>query len=170
MKARAEGGIVIGAVLVAIGLALFATNVLGLGDAGAIGSVSAVLLIAYALTRSYGSLIPGMILAGAAIGTGVQDAGYDETGGFVAVYIGAGFLGIWLLDLFARGPSRWWPLIPGSLLVVFGTATVTEGTPAGALIEQLWPLALVAAGLVLIATAVRMARPMPGSAAVKGGA
>jgi hypothetical protein len=171
---RYDGRIVIGVVLIAIGLSLLATDVLALGDGVVIVSIGAVLLAAYALTRRYGFLVPGMILVGAGIGTGVQDAGYDESGGFVAVYAGAGFLGIWVLDLFARGPSRWWPLVPGSILLLFGVATVTKGTPAGALVEQLWPLALVAAGIVIVASAAlrdRATAPRPAapSATARGG-
>ena len=161
MKASSDRAMVVGAVLIAIGLSLLATNVFGFGDAVVVGSLAAVLLVAYASTRRYGFLVAGMIIAGGAIGTGVQDAGYDESGGFVAIYVGAGFLGIWAVDLFARGPSRWWPLVPGSLMVLFGVAQVTEGTAAAAYVEQLWPLALVVAGIVILLAAGRRTRQPP---------
>lgn len=149
---------IIGAVLVAIGLAIFVTEWLAATDAIVAGSVAAVLLVAYALTRGYGLLVPGMISLGAAIATGVQDYGYDETGGFVAVFIGAGFLGIYVVDFFARDGSRWWPLVPGSIFAVFGAATVAEGTIAPGLIERFWPLGFVVAGIVVLASAIWRAR------------
>jgi len=149
---------ILGAVLVAIGVVIFVTKWFAATDAIVAGSVAAVLLVAYALTRGYGLLVPGMIILGAAIATGVQDYGYDETGGFVAVFIGAGFLGIYVVDFFARDASRWWPLIPGSIFAVFGAATVAEGTVAPGLIERFWPLGFVVAGIVVLAIAIWRAR------------
>jgi hypothetical protein len=99
-----------------------------------------------------------MIALGAAIATGVQDYGYDESGGFVALFIGAGFLGIYVVDFFVRDGSRWWPLIPGSIFAVFGAATVVEWAFAPGLIERFWPLGFVVAGTVMLAIAIWRAR------------
>lgn len=159
MKTAYDRRTVTGAILVTIGLALLATNWFALGDAFVIASIAAVFVVAYGLTRRYGFLVPGMILAGAAVGTGLQDYGYDPSGGLVAVAIGAGFLAIFLVDAVARDASRWWPLIPGTILVLFGLSEVTEGTTAQ-LIEQLWPLALILAGAgILVGTARRSSAP-----------
>lgn len=156
MNTTYDRRIVFGAILVAIGLVLLATEWFAVtDDAIRIASIAVVLLVAYALTRAYGFLVPGMILLGSAIATGVQDYGYDPTAGLVAVFIGAGFLGIWVVDFFARDGSRWWPLVPGSILVLYGGAVVTEGTTAGRLFEQFWPLVLVVAGIVVLFSASR---------------
>lgn len=156
MNTAYDGRTVTGAILVTIGLALVTTNWFALGDAFVIGSIAATFVVAYALTRRYGFLVPGMILAGAAVGTGLQDYGYDPSGGLVAVAIGAGFLAVFLVDAIARDTSRWWPLIPGTILVLFGLSQVTEGTAAAQLIERLWPLALIVAGAgILIGTTRR---------------
>lgn len=156
MNAAYDRRFVAGAILVTLGLAFLAAEWFALTDAVVIGAIAAVLLVAYALTRAYGYLVAGMILAGAAVGTGVQDYGYDESGGLVAVFVGAGFLGIYVLDLAARHGSRWWPLIPGTILVLFGASVATAGTAAAELIERLWPLGLVLAGLVVLLGARRV--------------
>lgn len=155
MKTTYDRGTIAGAILVATGLAFLATEWFALGDSFVIGSIAAVFVVAYALTRRYGFLVPGMILAGAAVGTGLQDYGYDPSGGFVAVAIGAGFLAIFLVDAAVRGASRWWPLVPGTILTLFGLAEVTEGTAAARLIEQAWPLVLILAGVGLLVGASR---------------
>jgi hypothetical protein len=162
MKTAYDRRTIAGAILVAIGLAFLATEWFALGDAFVIGSIAAVFVVAYALTRRYGFLVPGMILAGAAVGTGLQDYGYDPSGGLVAIAIGAGFLAIYLVDAAARDASRWWPLIPGTILMLFGLSEVTEGTAAARLIEQLWPLVLILAGVgVLFGASRRSSAPGP---------
>jgi len=149
---------ILGAILVAIGLVVFVTKWFAAPDAVVAGSVAAVMLVAYALTRGYGLLVPGMIALGGAIATGVQDYGYDESGGFVALFIGAGFLGIYVVDFFVRDGARWWPLIPGSIFAVFGAATVAEWTFAPGLIARFWPLGFVVAGIVVLTIAISRAR------------
>lgn len=158
MNAAYDRRTVIGAILVTVGLALLATEWLALSDAFVIGSVAAVFVIAYALTRRYGFLVPAMILAGAAVGTGLQDYGYDPSGGLVAIAIGAGFLAIYLVDAFARDSSRWWPLIPATILALVGGSELAEGTGAAQTIERLWPLVLIVAGVAVLFGASRRSR------------
>jgi hypothetical protein len=46
-------------------------------------------------------------------------------------------------------------------MVLFGVAQVTEGTAAAAYVEQLWPFALVVAGIVILLAAGRRTRQPP---------
>lgn len=144
---------VAGAILITMGLLLFAAQYVNLEGAAVLGGIAAVFLALYAGTRAYGFLIPGMILAGLAVGTGLQDAGYDERGAAPVMGLGAAFLGIYVVNaLVTHGPTRWWPLIPGGILTLIGTTLFVGGDEAVAAMWQFWPLVLVVAGhLVLIA-------------------
>ncbi len=107
-----------------------------------------VFLIPYVLTRSYGLLIPGCILAGLGVGILFQRAlGRGDI--TVLMGLGLGFIAIFVVQLIVAGASHWWPLIPGGLLVLAGLA---EALPQGqALIEKGWPLILILLGLLILA-------------------
>jgi len=140
-----------GVVLIAFGILLFGAQWFDVGDAVVLGGVSAIFLALFAGTRAYGWLVPGMILAGIAVGVGVQDAGYDENGGAVVLGLGAAFSCINIANLLvARGPAHWWPLIPGTILTTVGGSLVFGGTQAGEAVGRLWPVGLVIAGLLVL--------------------
>jgi hypothetical protein len=71
----------------------------------------------------------------------------------VVLGLGLGFLAIYAGDLLtsgARAPGRWWPLIPGAILTVIAGAESTFGAEGARLIEQGWPILLIAAGAWLL--------------------
>ncbi len=107
-----------------------------------------VFLIPYVLTRSYGLLIPGCILAGLGVGILFERAlGRGDI--TILLGLGLGFIAIFVVQLIVAGRSHWWPLVPGGLLVLFGLA---EAVPQGqVLIEKGWPLLLILIGLVILA-------------------
>ncbi len=105
-------------------------------------------LIPYVLTRSYSLLIPGCVLVG--IGIGLM---FDRPPLFTPVAVplglGLGFVAIYVVHLVMTRASHWWPLVPGSILVLVGIA---EGIPqAQVFIEKGWPLILVLIGLLILA-------------------
>jgi hypothetical protein len=154
-----------GLILVLVGLAVLAREWFALPDAVVLGSIGSAFLLAYAFTRRYGFLVPGMILGSAAVGNGLQDSGNDPSGGLVALAIGAGFLGIYLVDAFVRDGSRWWPLIPGTILTLVGANALAENTVSSDLVARLSPLVLVIAGVIILLAAWRRApaaRPSQG--------
>jgi hypothetical protein len=145
-----------GLILVVLGLMLLAAQWFDFTGAAVLGVLSVFFLVVYASTRAYGFLVPGMILGGLAIGVGLQDYGYDPNGGVVVLSLGFGFIAIYLIDVFVRNRARWWPLIPGGILSVVGATQLAQGTAAAETVARLWPLGLVAAGiLVLIGSLVR---------------
>ncbi len=109
-----------------------------------------VFLIPYVLTRSYGLLIPGCILAGLGIGILFQDAlGRGDI--TILLGLGLGFVAIFVVQLIVAGASHWWPLIPGGILILAGLA---DALPQGqALLEKGWPLILILIGLIILAGA-----------------
>jgi hypothetical protein len=146
-----------GLILVVIGLAVLAREWFAITDAIVIASIGIVFLLAYAFTRRYGFLVPGMILSVGSVGVWLQDSGYDESGGLIAIAFGLGFLGIYVVDAFVRDGSRWWPLIPGTILALIGADSLVRDTAATDVVARLSPLVLVIAGVIILVAAWRRA-------------
>jgi len=144
-----------GLILIVIGLAVLAQQWLAITDAIVIASIGIVFLLAYAFTRRYGFLVPGMILSAGSVGVWLQDSGYDEAGGLIAIAFALGFLGVYLIDAFVRDGSRWWPLIPGTILALIGADALVRNTVATDVVARLSPLVLVVAGVIILVAAWR---------------
>jgi hypothetical protein len=137
---------VTGAVLIAVGLVLFIlqmTTGITVSLMLLVGGIA--FLAAYFNKKSYGLLMPGCILIG--IGLGRLD---DEYIGFFRdptfVWLGIGFLAIFVIDRFHRGAAGWWPLIPGCILLFMGLEP--GGMSIGELFSKGWPLALIIIGIL----------------------
>jgi len=145
-----------GAVLVVLGLGLFALQIVGgLGDAVVLFLIGGVFVFFYFARRIYGLLIPGCILLGLGLGR------VGEVGGFgrydlEPVGLGVGFLSIYLIDSIYRGRTHWWPLIPGLILTLGGIARLSAD--AQRLVAVGWPILLILAGLVLLAGGLGIGR------------
>lgn len=118
--------------------------------------------VAYMFTRHYGFLVPAGILTG--VGSGVLTSSLlnaTDNGTYIVVAIGLGFLGIYAVDVLVSGTAiRWWPLIPGGLMLLVGTgmASQSEG-----LVRQLqvWaPALLIALGVLILLTRAREKPPV----------
>lgn len=119
-------------------------------------------IIAGLLTREAGWFIPGGILSGIGAGIALVDgplarlipAGLlpgDEGGLFMLAFAGGWFLITVLTALFAD-ETHWWPLIPGGIMLLIGLAA-GFGSIFGTvltLLGNLWPIALIAAGLYVL--------------------
>lgn len=137
-----------GSILIVLGISFLLTQYFELGPALLLTLFGLVFLIPYAFTHSYGLLIPGCILAGLGIGLAFEHAVMqpDVT---VSIGLGVGFIAIFVVQLVVAGSSHWWPLVPGSILMLGGLA---EAVPqAQAMLEKSWPLLLIAIGLVILA-------------------
>jgi hypothetical protein len=145
---------VLGATLLAIGAIVLTGFVAPDIERYALLSISAVLLVAFALTREYAYAIPAGITGG--VGTMV----YLVTSGSIApasvpatvfLSLAGGFATVWLLGLAARPRTTHpWPLVPATILGLIGTA-FAAGQP-GALdwIQAGVALVLVVAGAGLV--------------------
>lgn len=139
-----------GVILIAIGLVLLAGQLFTLTPWLILASVSAVLFVLWAATRRYAFAIPAMIVGGLALGTGWQDAVVSSSGGEPVVGLALAFIGIYVVNLFARREAEWWPLIPGGILAFVGGQLVLTGTEYESWIASAWPVALIVLGLVLL--------------------
>jgi hypothetical protein len=140
-----------GVILIAVGVTLFAVQLLHLDGDVIVLVIGLVFAIAFAGTRRYGLLIPAGVLSGLGLGVVLEDSGVQ--GEPVVLGLGLGFLAIYVADLLssgARAPGRWWPLIPGAILIVIAGAESTFGPEGARLIEQGWPIVLIAAGAWLL--------------------
>jgi hypothetical protein len=140
-----------GVILIVVGAALFAVQLLRLDADVIVLIVGLVFAAAYVATRRYGLLIPAGVLTG--LGTGILLDDFGLKGEPALLGLGLGFLTIYAVDRLtggARTPGRWWPLIPGTILTIIAAVENTFGTEGARLIQQGWPIVLIAAGAWLL--------------------
>jgi hypothetical protein len=145
------GGWLPGVILIAIGVTLFSVQLLNVEGDVVVLVIGLVFAAAFAATRRYGLLIPAGIMTG--LGTGILLENAGAVGEPVVLGLGLGFLAIYAVDLLAtgaRGPGRWWPLIPGAILTVVAGAESTLGPEGARIISQGWPIILIGAGAWLL--------------------
>ena len=153
-----------GLILIALGIALLLGQYFEFGPSLFLVLLGLAFLIPYALTRSYGLLIPGCILTGIGIGLAF-DRAVARPDITVSLGLGLGFIAIFVVQLIVQRASHWWPLVPGGILVLAGIA---EMLPAGqALFERGWPLILIVIGLAILAGQVVSSRPRKESGALR---
>jgi hypothetical protein len=116
----------------------------------ALAAISALFFALWIGTRRYGFSIPALIMAGLAVGVGWEDSLTSQSGGEVVLGLAAGFIAIFVVNVFAKRPAEWWPLIPGGILATIGGSQVLEDTQYANTIAQLWPVVLIAVGLVVL--------------------
>ncbi len=149
-----RGGIVGGLVLVMIGAAVLIGQLTGMYEV-VVPMIGIAFLIAALFTRSYGFVVPGCILLGLGLGLIAEKTlpGLAEP---VPLGLGLGFLSIWAIDqLFTRtvpAQGRWWPLIPGGILLFVGISGNVQN--AGDYAPYVTGLALLVVGAVIIIRAL----------------
>jgi hypothetical protein len=139
-----------GVVLIGIGLIFFAAQWFPADGAFVLGAMSFIFLALFVSTRKIGFVVPGAILGGLAVGVGLEEAGYGLNGGAVVLGLAGGFLTIFVANVIARAPAYWWPLIPGGILAVVGTSNAFGGTEAERAVTFVWPLVLIAVGVLVL--------------------
>ena len=140
-----------GVILIVIGATLFAIQWLHLDADVIVLVIGLVFAGAYAATRHYGLLIPAGILSGLGAGILLEDFGVTREP--VVLGLGLGFLAIYGVDLAtSRSPqrARWWPLIPGAILIAVAGAGGAFGDEGGRTIQQAWPVILIVIGAWLL--------------------
>ena len=159
-KARNNSGAYIGAaILILIGVTALVAN---LGGSKYVYEAIPLALgvafaIAYATTRQYGFLVPAGILSGVGAGLVLSSLlGTNDAGTLVLIGGGLGFLAIFAVDMLVPNVSvRWWPLIPGGLMLVVGASTANASEEVIRQLQIWSPLFLVGIGVVLLLTQVR---------------
>jgi hypothetical protein len=111
------------------------------------------LLGAFVVGRWYAALVGGAILGGLGIGLVatrlIGDVSLDGAGALLG--LASGFLTIWIVSvLMSLAQRHWWPLVPGSVLLIVGLYVLAEAAGA-ALAAWLVPAAVLALGVVIMA-------------------
>ena len=160
-----------GLILIAVGVvALFSVWFPG-GGAWLFLGLGTAFLIARVMTDRHGYAVPAGILLGFGgyvwyTETGLL-SGPDDAGTFF-IFLGIGFLATYVI---AARPVAVWPILPGLVLIGFGTViqASTIGAPLGQFwwLAQYWPVALLATGAWLLLRD-RIPEPARTAAAVIG--
>lgn len=155
---KARGALFGGALMIGIGLYLLVAQLIqsewlgllivpGLGLAFVLGGL---------LGRSTGLLVPGGILSGLGAGAYLVAAPFAAAsemaqGGLFLLAFAGGWALIVILSWFI-GQRVLWPLIPGGSLAVIGALLLAGSAGVLALewIGRLWPLALIAGGVIVL--------------------
>jgi hypothetical protein len=155
-----RGPLVLGIILVMVGIVVGLSQIPQLSDV--MGSfvvpvLGIAFLIAAGVTKQYGFVVPGCILTGLGIGIVAEDLMVSDNGWPVVLGLGLGFIGIWVVDeLFLHAlprAGRWWPLIPGGILMVVGVM-LSLGDAAEQYTPYVGAVALIVVGLVVIVRAL----------------
>lgn len=150
-----QRSLIAGVALVVLGAYLAFVQITGFGGEAVVALIGLAFLGAYAVTRTYGFLIPGAIMTGLGVGI-LWETQIDPGGGSVVIGLGVGFLAIYVIDrMISAETAHWWPLIPGGILTVVGVMIVAGQQRWLEQMEWLWPVALVAIGAVLILLQLR---------------
>ena len=155
-----RGRLIPGLVLILLGIAFLLRDYLGVGPEFVLILAGLVFLVPYLLTRLYGLLIPGMILAG--LGGGLLYERVAHVNWAVPLGLGVGFVAIFAVDWIVTRAARWWPLIPGAALMI--PAIVDAFPDARIWLEKGWPVILILVGVLLLAlNFIPRNQPKPGN-------
>ena len=152
--------LVSGLTLIGVGIALYALIRAQehMGPHALLIVIGGAFLSAYFYFREYGYLVPGCLMLGFALGR-IWGASSLAVGNPTMIGLGLGFIAIYVIGLLYERRAAWWPLAPGSVLLLLGIPLTTG------LVEYLfdnWPLILVLVGLILVIGA--FVRRAPGRA------
>jgi hypothetical protein len=150
------GGWIAGAVLIVVGLGLFALQFAkGYGQSLILILIGGLFLAGYLYRRSYGLLVPAGILLGLGIGSAGGRA-FAFIRGFNSIGLGLGFLSIYLIGRAGQRSTPWWPLVPGGILLAIGLASSSE--TMARYLSVGWPLVLVLIGVIVLLGATEFGR------------
>jgi len=157
-------GIGLGIALVGVGLYAFGARTWGWRGAGPTLLLLGAIFFAISAARRFrGPLLPAGVLLGLGVGFLLRDAVEPSWPRWAAILLGlgGGFLLVAAIDRALgrrREPPPLWPGL--ALVAVGGAAAATRAVSMRNLfqvLEPLWPFALIAAGLFVLATARRRA-------------
>lgn len=106
-------------------------------------------LAAWLAGRSRVAATPGFIFLGLGIGPLLRDLGYIQGGGWTSLILGIALLALWAVGEIMR-QRHGWALWVGGILALIGLAQVSDRIPGFPDVAALWPVLLIAIGLVVI--------------------
>lgn len=148
-----------GAALISIGILSLAGQFLDIESIGQffLLALGTIFLVWGLLSRTFGLIIPGGILAG--LGTGVflvsgplSSVSELATPAVLLLSFAGGWVLVSLLSMLTSEGFQGWPLIPAAVMSLIGGAFLMgeEGLQVLAYVGKAWPLILIVIGLYLI--------------------
>ena len=101
--------------------------------------------------QNYGLLIPGCLLLGIGLGEVGGDS-FLSFGDSSTLGLAFGFIAIFVIARLHEGKSHWWPLIPGSVLLLMSIPRTQEWFEY---LSRHWQLLLVLIGALILIAAFR---------------
>lgn len=141
--------IVAGIALIALGLGIWYLKDQEVGAGYVLILVGGIFCAAYFFTKQYGYLVPGCITLGLGLPAVMQEVGIFTLD--TVVFLGGGFIAIYLIQLLYERKAHWWPLIPGAILILTGFNRFDD---VFRLLADNWPLVLVVVGVLIILGAI----------------
>ena len=123
-----------GIALVILGSIFIATQLLDINGFWVVPAIGIGLIAWSIVGRLKNLMIPGGILLGIGLGSFLTDSSWaislGEDAGNSLFFLGfaAGWFSITVLIFFVFGDFKWWPLIPGTIMTMFGS-TVFSNAP-----------------------------------------
>jgi hypothetical protein len=147
MSAPPRQRLIAGLSLILLGLALYwLQRSHGIGDAAVFFIVGGAFLAGYLLRRNYRFLVPAGILLGLGAGVVGRNTIFDF-GEARLLGLGLGFVSIFVIAWLYERKTAWWPLIPGTALILLG---IPETEKIFSFFFRNWPLILVVAGVLVL--------------------
>ena len=168
-----RNGVIGGLVLLGLGLYLLFSQLFDLPELDGLASyflagLGVLLLIAGVVRHRPGLMIPGGIFTGLGIGVVLLTGPTQPLGpeAQTAVFLFAFAFGWVLITLFTAvftDNTEWWPLIPGGVIALVGASMLAPERFMGVmnLMGYLWPLFLIALGVVVLVKAYRSKESQP---------
>jgi len=154
-----------GSTLIVVGLVLFfLQHTKGFGETAVFAALGAVFLVGYLWRKTYGLLVPAGILLGLAAGSYFDEI-TEGTTDWSLFGLGCGFFVIYLLDLLYRRRRHWWPVVPGTILVLVAFPATED---LFHILLDHWPLLLVLIGVIIVIGAFVQVPGLSGRSGRKG--
>lgn len=149
MNSQRTRAIIAGLALIGLGLGIWYLKDQEVGGGYVLILVGGIFTSAYFFTRNYGYLVPGCILLGLGLPVVMGEIGFFSLD--TVIFLGAGFIAIYLIQLIYERKAMWWPLIPGTILILAGMDRFDD---VFRMLSQNWPLILVVVGVLIIIGAI----------------
>jgi len=153
----------LGVLLVLVGLALLVQYLFPAVSAGTLVllAIGLAFIAGWLLGGSWFAMVPGVLVTSLAVGELIEDlallgAAGDDVPGLAATSLAVGFLIVWLLGYLRNRPWSW-PLWGAALFGLIGLAQLSGRLVGVPVLNLLWPIAIIAVGLIFLLNARRRA-------------
>ncbi len=148
MEQNLKARLATGTLFIVLGLGLYGMQYLdNIGESITLTLLGGLCIAGYLYTRSRLLMVVGGIVLGLGIGS-FGERNFYFYGEFSEIGLGIGFVLIYLIPFLYERRSHWWPLIPGTVLLLLGFNAWHNFRVF--LFSRGWPLILVGIGVLIL--------------------